>query len=53
MGEAVAKVIGIPDGEDLRLGFQAAKGTRVNDAIAVASVLATVGMGYFRIAAAA
>jgi len=53
MREPIAKMIGITDGEDLRLGFKAAEGTRVNDAVTVPRVFAAVGMRWFRIAAAA
>jgi hypothetical protein len=53
MREPIAKMIGITDGEDLRLGFKAAEGTRVNDAVTVPRVFAAVGMRWFSIAAAA
>ena len=42
--EPIAKMIGVTDGEDLRLGLEAAEGARVDDAVAVARVHATVGM---------
>lgn len=44
MRKPIAKVIGVTDGEDLRFGFEAAEGTRMNDAVAVARVFGTVGM---------
>lgn len=53
MREAIPKMIGIAHGEDLRLGFQAAKGPGMNDAIAIAGVFASVGMLGFREAAVA
>src|ERR1700747_3745562 len=43
--QAVAKVVGIASGEDLCFSFQAAKGARVHNAVAVARVSATVRMG--------
>ena len=46
-------MIGVADREDLRLGFEAAEGARMNDAVAIARVFAAVGMRWFRIAAAA
>src|ERR1700733_6606609 len=42
--QAIAKMIGETHGKNLGLGFQAAKSTRVNDAITVANVIAAVGM---------
>jgi hypothetical protein len=53
VSEPIAKVIGIPDGEDLRLSFEAAEGAGVNDAVAVARIFAAVGMRWLRIAASA
>ena len=53
VGKAIAEVIGIARGEDLRFGFQASKGARVNDAIAVARVLAAIRVAGFGISAAA
>src|SRR5580765_3288956 len=44
MGEAVAEVVGVAAGEDLRFGFQAPECAGVNDAVAVALVLVSVGM---------
>ena len=44
MGEAVAEVVGVAAGEDLRLGFEAAEGAGVNDAVAVALEVVAVGM---------
>ena len=37
-------MVGIARGEDLRFGFEAAKGARVNDAVAVAGVGGAIGM---------
>src|ERR1700693_561982 len=51
--QAIAKMIGETHGKDLGLGFQAAKGARVNDTIAVANVIAAVGMRRLCIATAA
>ena len=42
--QAIAKMIGKAHGENLGLGFQAAKGARVHDAIAVTNVFAAVGV---------
>src|ERR1700686_2136133 len=53
MGQAVAKMIGKPGGEYLRLGFQPAKRAGMNDAIAVARIFAAVGVSGLRVAAAA
>ena len=53
MGEPIAKVIRITDGEDLGLGFKTAEGARMNDAVAIARVIIAVGMRRFRMAAAA
>jgi len=53
MREPIAKMIGVADGEDLRLGFEAAEGARMNDAVAVPRVFVAVRMRWFRIAAAA
>jgi len=53
VGEPIAKVIGVTNGEHLRLGFEAAEGTRMNDAVAVARVFGTVRMRWFRVAASA
>ena len=49
----VAKVIGITRGEDLRLRFEAAKGPRVNHAVAIARVRIAVGMQRFGVTPAA
>src|SRR5215469_560643 len=46
-------MIGITGGEDLRFCLEAAKGARMNDAVAVARVIATIRMGGFRIPPAA
>ena len=53
VGEPITKMIGIADGEDLGLGFEAAEGARMNDAVAIARVFAAIGMRRFRMAAAA
>ena len=50
--QAVAEMIGEARREDLGLGFQAAKGARMNDAIAIALEGIAVRMLRFRIAAA-
>ena len=44
MGKAVAEVIGEAAGEDLGLGFQTAKSTGVDDAVAVALEVVAIGM---------
>jgi hypothetical protein len=44
MREPIAEVVGEPDGEDLCLVLEAAEGTRVNDAVAVTSINAAIGM---------
>lgn len=53
VSEPITKMIGIADGEDLGLGFEASEGARMNDAVAIAGVFAAVGMRRFRMAAAA
>src|SRR5262245_35993727 len=53
VGEAVAKMIGIARGENLRFGFKAAEGARMNDAIAVTRVFGAIGMARLGKAAAA
>ena len=53
VGEAVAEVVGVAAGEDLRLGFEAAESAGVNDAVAVALKIIAVGMRRFREAASA
>ncbi len=53
VGEAVAEVVGVAAGEDLRLGFQAAESAGVNDAVAVALEIVAVGMRGFGEAASA
>jgi hypothetical protein len=42
--EAIAKMIGKAGGEDLRLRLQAAKRTGMDNAVAIAGVIAAVGM---------
>ena len=42
--EAIAEMIGIARGEDLRFGFQAAESARMDDAVAVARVIVAIGM---------
>src|SRR5580658_6277860 len=51
--EAVAEMVRIAAGEDLRLGFQAAKGAGVDDAIAVPLVIISIRMRRLREAASA
>src|ERR1700722_1436869 len=51
--EAIAKMVGIAGGEDLRFRFQTAKSPRVDNAIAVARILGAVAMARFMEAAAA
>ena len=51
--EAVAKMIGIARGENLRLGFQSAEGARVDDAVTIAGVVIAIRMRKFGIFAAA
>src|SRR5262245_952079 len=41
-------MVRVAGGENLRFGFEAAKSTRVNDAVAVARVVAAVRMGRLR-----
>ncbi len=45
VGEAVAEMIGVAAREDLSFGFEAAEGTGMNDAVAVALEVVAVGMG--------
>jgi len=51
--EAIAKMVGIAGGEDLRFCFQAAKSARMDNAIAVARIFGAVAMARFIKAAAA
>ena len=51
--QPVPEMIGKSRGEYLRLGFQAPESPRVNDSIAVPSILATVGMRLLRVAPSA
>jgi hypothetical protein len=51
--EAIAEMIGVARGENLRLGFQPAEGAGMDDAVAVARVDAAVRMRRLRKAAAA
>ncbi len=53
VSEAVAEVVGITAGENLGLGFETAKGACVDDAVAVALEIVTVGVGRLGEAAAA
>ena len=53
MGEAIAEMVGVTAGEDLGLVFEAAKGTGVDDTVAVALKIVAVGMGRFGVAASA
>lgn len=48
VSQTIAKVIGIAAGENLSLIFEAAKGSRVNDAVAVALKIVAIGMRRFR-----
>ncbi len=52
VGQAVAEVVGVAPGEDLGLGLQAAEGTGVDDAVAVALIVVAVGMGGLGVTAA-
>src|SRR5215831_19672583 len=47
MSEAISEMIGEARGEDLRFGFEAAKGTGMDDAVAVARVVVTIRMRRF------
>ncbi len=51
--EAIAKMVGIARGENLRFGFQAAERARMNHAVAVARVIVAIRVLRFRVAAAA
>ena len=53
VGQPVAKMVGVTRGENLGLGFQTAKGARVNYAVAVARVSVAVGVRRLRKAATA
>jgi hypothetical protein len=53
MREPVAKVIGKPAGKNLGLIFQAAEGTRVNNAVTVSLIVVTIRMRGFGILASA
>src|SRR3984885_15034484 len=53
VSEAIAKVVGVACGEDLGLGFQTTKGAGVDYAVAVAGIIAAVGMLRLGIATAA
>src|SRR5712664_2536951 len=48
--QAVAKVVRIERGENLRLGFETPEGSRVNDAVAISRISAAVGMVRLRVA---
>src|SRR6266404_4472905 len=48
--QAVAEVVGIARGEDLRFGFETPEGSRVNDAVAISRISAAVGMVRLRVA---
>src|SRR5882724_1756706 len=50
MRQPVAEVVGIARGENLRLGFEAPEGSRVNDAVAISRISAAVGMLRLRVA---
>src|ERR1019366_396657 len=47
-GGAVAEVVGVTAGEDLRLGFKTAESAGVDDAVAVALEVVAVGMRRLR-----
>jgi hypothetical protein len=51
--QAIAEMIGITNGEGLRLGFKAAEGAGMNDAIAIARVVGTIRMGRLGMTASA
>jgi hypothetical protein len=53
VGEAIAEVIRIAAGENLRLGLETAEGAGVNDPVAVALKVVAVGMLGFRETASA
>src|SRR5579859_3555635 len=53
VSEAIAEIVGVARGENLGLGFQTAKSARVDDAVAIASILRAIGMARFAKAAAA
>ena len=53
VGQTVAKVIGEAAGEDLGLGFEAAKSPRVDDAVAISLEVVAIGMLGLRKAASA
>ncbi len=44
VGQPVAEMVGVAAGENLGLGFQPAKGARVDDAVAVALKIVAIGM---------
>src|SRR5579859_4064672 len=46
-------MIGVASGENLRLGFEAAESTRMNDAVAVPRIVAAIRMGQLRVTAPA
>ena len=48
--QAIAEMVGIAPGEDLRFVFQAPESSRVNDAVAVAFVIVAIRMRWFEIA---
>ena len=52
MGQAVAKMVGVAAGEDLRLVFEAPKSTCMDDAVPVPFKIITVGVGRLPIPAA-
>jgi hypothetical protein len=53
VGEAVAEVVGVAAGEDLRLGFQTAEGAGVDDAVTIALKVVAVRVRGFGAAASA
>src|SRR5882762_3112613 len=48
--QAVAKVVRIARGKNLRFGFETPEGSRVNDAVAISRISAAVGMVRLRVA---
>jgi hypothetical protein len=44
MSKPVAEMVGVASGENLGLGFQTAKGPRVNDSVAISLKIVAIGM---------
>src|SRR5580658_6443160 len=51
--EAIAKVVRVPSGKNLRLGFQPPERPGMNYAIAVAGIIVSIRVLWFRVAPAA